>query len=152
MRRRWDRVHAGLVGWTNVPIFVLLFCESETAAARSEFDSESTALVQREIVRKKFRVFERFARSSECERNRAWNVFAIFGIELRLPIERRDLGGNLDRKGGWIKSLNAAHAAFTGNQTIPIRFAPDSERRYTTHSGDDNSARMRQRSKHAYAM
>src|SRR5687767_6022448 len=46
MRRSGNRVDARFVGWTNVPVFVLLFGKSETAAARAELYAERTTLRQ----------------------------------------------------------------------------------------------------------
>src|ERR1044072_143098 len=40
VRRSWNRVNARFAGWTNVPVFVLLFSEGETTAARSELYAE----------------------------------------------------------------------------------------------------------------
>src|SRR5689334_7009364 len=62
-----------------------------------------------------------------------------------------NLRRDLDRKTRRIESLDTAHAALARDQPVPIRFAPDSKGRDTTHSGNDNSPWMRQRFEHANA-
>src|SRR6185369_2403049 len=148
VRRRRNRVDARFVHWANVPVFVLLFSECETAAAGSEFYTESAAFRQREIVRKDASVFECFTRGRERERHGSRHVFAIFWIELRLPIEGRNFSSDLNWKTRRIEGFDSANAAATRNQSIPKRFASDAERRDTPHSRNDNPAWTCQPSEH----
>ena len=101
--RSWNGVDTRLVGWPNIPILVLLFSEREAAATCSEFDSDASAFIEREIVGKDFGIFQRFTCSCERERDSARNVFAIFRIDLSLPVEVGNFGGNLDGRIGRIK-------------------------------------------------
>src|SRR5690348_14725776 len=105
MRGRRNRVNTGFGGWSNVPVFVLLLGERETTTAGAEHDAESTSLFERHVVWREVRVFDRFARGCERERNCARHVFAIFRIELGLPIEGRNFGGDLNRKIGRVERL-----------------------------------------------
>jgi hypothetical protein len=64
-----------------------LFGKRETAAACAELDTERTPLVKRQIIGEESRIFQCLACGCEREWDRARNVFAIFWIELRLPVE-----------------------------------------------------------------
>src|SRR3982751_1042143 len=91
MRRCWNGVNAGLVSWSNVPILVLLFRESEAAAASAEHHPDCASLFKRQIIGRVVRIGEGFARCCQRQWNSAWNVFSIFRIEFCLPIEGLDL-------------------------------------------------------------
>jgi hypothetical protein len=68
---------------------------------------------------------------------------------LRLPIEGRNFGGDLNRKAGRIESFDSADAALTRYESIPKRFASNTQRCDTPHSSDDNTAWTRERFEHA---
>ena len=80
MCRRWNSVDACFVGWTNVPVFVLLLGEREASATGSELHTDGSAFIKREIFRKKLRIFKRLASGSERERYSQRHVFQIFLI------------------------------------------------------------------------
>src|SRR5215813_2619114 len=94
MGRGGNCVYARFVGWSNVPILVLLFCEGETTTAGPEYDSKSAAVVQGKVRSGIIGVCQRFSRCRQRQRNRARYVFTIFWIELRFPVKTSNLCGN----------------------------------------------------------
>src|SRR5689334_5549857 len=144
MRRRRNRVNTRFGRWSNVPVFVLLLGERETAAASAEPDAESASLFQRHIVWRETGVFDCFACGGERQRHGARHVFAIFRVELCFPIEGRNFGGDLDRETGRIESLDATDAALAFDQRLPISLASNAQGRHTPHSGDDYPAWTRE--------
>src|SRR5690242_4495402 len=140
MRRRRNRVNARFGRWSNVPIFVLLLGERETAATGAEYDTESASLFERHVVRREACIFNSFTRGGERQRHRTRDVFAIFWVELCFPIEGRNFRGDLDRKTGRVESLDATDAALALDQRLPISLAPDAQGCHTPHSGNHDPA------------
>src|SRR5678815_5416589 len=75
-------------------------------------------------------------------------MLAIFGIELRLPVEVANLGGNLHRRFGNIESFDSANAAFAPGQRGPICLAADADRCDAANTGNYYSTRLLEFTKH----
>jgi hypothetical protein len=66
-------------------------------------------------------------------------VFAIFGVELRSPIEIANLGRNSYREVRDIERLNPPYATLAGDQRVPEWLPSDPKRCDAAHAGDDDA-------------
>ncbi len=85
------------MSWTFVPVLVVLFDESQPAAAGPELDTDLLSFLDGEFQWRDSRVLKRFAGRRQGQRDCARHMFAILNAKLCLPVEIAHLRGDFYR-------------------------------------------------------
>jgi hypothetical protein len=118
----------------------VLLNERQPAAPGADHHADLLFLFLLKIVGNNSCIAKRFTCRSQRQGYGSGHVLSIFGAELGLPVEILHLRGDLYRRLGNVKRLNSPDATGSVLQSGPKSLAPNSDRSYTPHAGDDYAA------------